>query len=213
WWYFTNYAAANPGGGMAYYDAETAAAAQAALGRPLAVFRTPNDDPGVNGGADATFLRNRLRDYCGAITAAVKAAVAGTRFEILFPDDVNYPTPTGIHSLGGQLNRFVNLPPEWSQPGGSGFDRFKLEALDFGAWCRDTDLAEQCQELPIELGWPPSLVSCITPVFRPSYAWMKEVGNARQLKLRAITLWAFDHVNLYGLALSVSRARHAFYIK
>jgi hypothetical protein len=67
--------------------------------------------------------------------------------------------------------------------------------------------------LPIELGWPPSLVSCITPVFRPSYAWMKEVGNARQLKLRAITLWAFDHVNLYGLALAVSRARHAFYIK
>jgi hypothetical protein len=213
WWYFTDYAAANPGGGMAYYDAETAAAAQAALGRPLAVFRTPNDDPGVNGGADATFLRNRLRDYCGAITTAVKAAVAGTRFEILFPDDVNYPTPTGIHSLGGQLNRFVNLPPEWSQPGGSGFDRFKLEALDFGAWCRDTDLAEQCQQLPIELGWPPSLVSCITPVFRPSYAWMKEVGNARQLKLRAITLWAFDHVNLYGLALAVSRARHAFYIK
>jgi hypothetical protein len=213
WWYFTDYAAANPGGGMAYYDAETAAAAQAALGRPLAVFLTPNDDPGVNGGADATFLRNRLRDYCGAITAAVKAAVAGTRFEILFPDDVNYPTPTGIHSLGGQLNRFVNLPPEWSPPGGSGFDRFKLEALDFGAWCRDTDLAEQCQELPIELGWPPSLVSCITPVFRPSYAWMKEVGNARQLQFRAITLWAFDHVNLYGLALSIGRARHAFYIK
>jgi hypothetical protein len=56
-------------------------------------------------------------------------------------------------------------------------------------------------------------VSCITPVFRPSYAWMKEVGNARQLQFRAITLWAFDHVNLYGLALSIGRARHAFYIK
>jgi hypothetical protein len=213
WWYFTDYSAANPGGGMAYYDAETTAAAQAALGRPLAIFRTPNDDPSINGGADATFLRDRLRDYCSALTAAVKTAVPGARFEILFPYDVNYPTPTGIHNLGGQLNRFVNLPPEWGQPGGSGFDRFKLEALDFGAWCRDTDLAEQCQELPIQLGWPPSLVSCITPVFEPSYAWMKEVWNARDLQFRAVTLWAFDHVNLYGLALLEGRPRRGFFIK
>ena len=213
WWYFTNYSAANPDGGMAYYDAETAAAAQAALGQPLAVFRTPNDDPSVNGGADATFLRSRLRDYCGAMTTAVKAAVPGTRFEILFPYDVNFPTPTGMHDLGGQLNRFVNLPMEWAEPGGSGFDRFKIEALDFGAWCRDLNLAEQCQRLPIDLGWPPSLVSCITPVFRPSYAWAKEVGNARQLRFRAVTLWAFDHVNLYGLELAKPRSRRAFYIK
>jgi hypothetical protein len=213
WWYFTDYSAANPGGGMAYYDAETTAAAQATLGRPPAAFQTPNDDPGINGGADATFLRNRLRDYCGSITSAVKAAAPGTRFEILFPDDVDYPTPTGIHGLGGRLNRFVNLPPEWAQPGGSGFDRFKLEALDFGAWCRDTDLAEQCQRLPIDLGWPPSLVSCITPVFRPSYAWMKEVWNARQLKFRTITLWAFDHVNLYGLELAKARSKRSFFIK
>ena len=213
WWYFTDYTAANPGGGMAYYDAETTAAAQAALGRPLAVFQTPNDDPAINGGADATFLRNRLRDYSSSLTAAVKAAVPGTRFEILFPYDVNYPTPTGIHNLGGQLNRFVNLPPEWGQPGGSGFDRFKLEALDFGAWCRDTDLVEQCQELPIQLGWPPSLVSCITPVFEPSYAWMKEVWNAHQLQFRAITLWAFDHFNLYGLELLQGRSKRGFFIK
>jgi len=213
WWYFTDYTAANPGGGMAYYDAETTAAAQAALGRRLALFLTPNDDPTVNGGADATFLRNRLRDYCGTLTAAVKAAVPGARFEILFPYDVNYPTPTGIHDLGGELNRFVNLPPEWGQPGGSGFDRFKLEALDFGAWCRDTNLVEQCQELPIQLGWPPSLVSCITPVFEPSYAWMKEVWNARHLQFRAVTLWAFDHVNLYGLEFSQEPAKRGFFIE
>ena len=36
------------GSGMAYYDAETVAAAQTALGRPLHIFMTPNDDPTVN---------------------------------------------------------------------------------------------------------------------------------------------------------------------
>ena len=44
WWHFTNYPT-KPDGGMAYYDADTAAAAQAALGRPLHVFRSPDEDP------------------------------------------------------------------------------------------------------------------------------------------------------------------------
>ena len=188
-------------GGMAYYDAETAADAQTALSRPLADFYGPNDDPTVNGSADATFLRNRLRDYCGAITAAVKAAVPGTRFEILFPIDVNFPTPAGIHNLGGRLNHFVNLPVEWSQPGGSGFDRFKIEDLDFGAWNKDLNLVRECQLLPASLGWPADRVSCITPIFRPGYAWPKEVATAREQHYRAITLWAFDHVNMFGLDL------------
>jgi hypothetical protein len=196
-------------GGMAYYDSETAAAALAALGRPLAPFLTPTDDPGVNASADATFLRNRLRDYCDSLASAVKAAVPGTRFEILFPDDVNYPEPAGVHSLGGRLNRFVNLPPEWSQPGNSGFDRFKLEELDFGAWNKDLNLVRLCQKLPGVLGWPMERVSCITPVFRPGYAWMKEVATARELQYRAITLWAFDHVNLFGLDVVTPGGRHS----
>jgi hypothetical protein len=138
--------------------------------------------------------------------------VPGTQFEILFPDDVNYPAPTGIHNLGGRLNHFVNLPPEWSQPGGSGFDRFKLEDLDFGAWCKDLDLVRLCEQLPAELGWPLNLVSCITPVFRPGYAWMKEVQTAREQNYRAVTLWAFDHVNLFGLDVLAKGDRWGLYI-
>jgi hypothetical protein len=198
-------------GGMAYYDAGTIAAAQAALGRPLAPFLTPNDDPSLNS-ADATFLRNRLRDYCGSITSAVKASVPGTQFEILFPDDVNFPSPAGIHNLGGRLNHFLNLPPEWSQPGGSGFDRFKLEQLDFGAWNKDLNLVRLCQQLPAALGWPLDRVSCITPVFRPGYAWMKEVTSARDRHYRAITLWAFDHVNLFGLDVLTPGARYSMFL-
>ena len=90
-------------GGMAYYDAETASSAHTALGRPLATFLLPTDDPSQNAAADATFLRNRLRDYCGAITSAVKAAVPGAKFEVLFPDDVNYPDSRGHAQPGGSV--------------------------------------------------------------------------------------------------------------
>ena len=55
-------------------------------------------------------------------------------------------------------------------------------------------------------------VSCITPVFRPGYAWAKEVQNARELHYRAITLWAFDHVNLFGLDMLTPGGKHSMFI-
>ena len=200
-------------GGMAYYDAETASAAQSALRRPLAQFISPDDDPSVDGGADAQFLRSRLRNYCETLAAAVRQTVPGTLFEILFPDDVNYPSPAGVHRLGGRLNRFVNLPDEWRQPGSSCFDRFKVEALDFGSWSRDLELVKECQRLPLDLGWPVAQASCMTPVFRASYPWMKELVNARELGLRAVALWAFDHVNLFGLELAAKGAKRGLILR
>jgi len=57
WWFQAN------ASGMAFYDADTQAAAQSALGRALVAFHTPNDDPSINGYADADFLRTRLFNY------------------------------------------------------------------------------------------------------------------------------------------------------
>lgn len=201
WWYFTNYSAANPAGGMAYYDDETRAAAAAALGRELHIFRGPDDEAGVNGGADALFLRNRLRDYAAGLAAEIRAAYPGARIEILFPYDVNYPAPAGAHGLGGRLNRYVNLPAEWAAKVSSGFDRFKVEALDFGVWSRNLELAKQCLELPIMLGWPPDAVRAMIAVFRGGYPWQREVQYARELDMPGVSLWAFDHVSLFGWEL------------
>ncbi|MGJ5820528.1 non-contractile tail sheath protein [Paludibaculum fermentans] len=209
WWYFSNRTQENPLGGMAYYDAQTNSAAKAVLGRPLHPFGGPDDDPEVNGGADALFLRNRLRDFAAAIGRAVRTAYPSVKLEILFPNDVNHPKPIGIHQLGGRLNRGVNLPSEWGTKVSSGFDRFKIEALDCGAWSRDLDLARKCMRLPIELGWPPGAVRAMIPVFRGSYPWFREVAYAKDLKMDCTSLWAFDHVCLYGInlsALGVGRA-------
>jgi len=198
WWYFTNWSDGNPGGGMAFYDAETAEAAQSALGRALQIFRNPNDDPKVNGGADAAFLRARLRDYAAAIVAWVRTSYPGARFEVLFPYDVNYPAPAGIHQLGGRLNRFVNLPLEWQSKVSSGFSRFKIESLDYGVWSRNLDLARTCLSFPQALGWPADSVRAMIGVFRGGYPWSREVQYAKELGMSGVSLWALDHVCLFG---------------
>src|SRR5258708_22500142 len=74
WWYF-----AGPGG-MAFYDGETMAAAQASLGRPLHAFATPDDDPAAYA-ADALFLRNRLRDHVAELAGDLRTAHPTAKLE------------------------------------------------------------------------------------------------------------------------------------
>ena len=195
WWYFAN------ASGMAYYDAETNAAALAALGRPPHVFTGPDDDPAVNNGADAAFLRNRLRDHAAAIRDYVRASHPAGVFEVLFPYDVNHPVPAGVHALGGRLNRFVNLPVEWEHKATSGLDRLKTEALDFGAWSRDLDLVLSTLRFARSLDWPKDSLRHLLPLFRAGYPWERECLAALGEGFSAVTLWAFDHVCLFGLPL------------
>jgi hypothetical protein len=188
WWYF-----AGPGG-MGYYDPETSAAAQAALGRPLHVFATPNDDPSVNGGADALFLRNRLRDYVAALVADIRSAYPTVICEVLWPYDVNYPETD-------QLNRFVNLPVEWQLKPSSGLDRIKVEALSFGSSLRNLDLVRQTVDLFPGFGWPLASLKCLVPVFGSATPWARELAVARGAGLAVNNLWAFDHICLFNLAV------------
>lgn len=212
WWYFTNRTAQNPGGGMAFYDSLTQAAAQAVLGRPLHLFIAPTDDPGVNGQADVNFLRSRLRDHVSAIAVHLRSLYPNARIEVLYPHDVNHPSPSGVHSLGGALNHAVNLPLEWVSKVSSGLDRFKVEALDYSAWSRNADLATMCIRFPVEIGWPAADVKAMVAVFRGGGPWRKELEYARELGLAGVNLWAFDHVCLHGLHWEERGARRAFLI-
>ncbi len=199
WWFFSNQSDNRPNGGMAYYDAETVAQGQLALGRPLHHFRTPVDDPAINGSADAAFLRNRLRDHAAAIMAHVRASYPGAQFELLFPYDVNHPVPAGANQLGGRLNRFVNLPVEWESKAGSGLDRMKMEALDFGAWSRNLDLCGAAISFPFTLNWPRDSVRYLAAAFRPAAPWEREYLMAKGLGIPVINLWAYDQFCIFGL--------------
>jgi hypothetical protein len=194
WWYF-----AKSGVGMGYYDPETTAAATATLGRALHVFTGPNDDPAVNAGADATFLRNRLRDHVAALITDIRAAYPGVICELLWPYDVNYPTLVGTPPMGGRMNYFVNLPVEWQGQASSGLDRMKVEALAFGTGIRSLNLCAQAIALFPSFGWPLNRLRYLVPVFGSACPWVRELGLARGAGIVTNNLWAFDHICLFNL--------------
>ncbi len=194
WWYFKS----ATDGSMALYDSDTQAAAQAALGRPLTLFTGPDDDPQVNGGADARFLRNRLRDHVRSLIDSVRSKYPNAVFEVLFPYDVNYPRPAGVGQLGGRLLRFINFPAEWERKQTSGLDRLKMEGLDWGAVSRNMDLARDVMEFPIHLGWPLDSIRYMLPIFNGGCPWIREYRLAKGLGIPVINLWAFDHICIFA---------------
>jgi hypothetical protein len=197
WWFFASTS------GMAYYDAQTAAAAIAELGRPLAAFAGPDSDPSVNGFADAGFLRARLRDHAQAIRSYVQGAgwqaeAPAPQFEALYPYDVNYPSVYGPNQLGGRMNHYVNTPPEWMSQAAGFLEGIKIEALDFGSGTRSLDLCLQAIQLAPGWGWAPARVRYLVALFNGGCPWQYDLQLAQAAQIPDIVLWAMDHVCLFG---------------
>jgi len=199
------------GGTMAYYDQVTAAAAQTALGRPLYKFTCQDDDPSINAGADASFLAARLKAHIDAIRTAVLAPYPDAKFEILYPNDVNNPVcflgPGVQYPQGGRLNAAVNLPPEWQVKAGSGLDRFKVEALSWGATYLHMDLAHQAIvfALTSPMSWDKADVAYLVPWFNGTCPWPREFALASTRGLQLINFWAYDHLSLMSWPLPLPK--------
>ena len=194
------------GGSMAYYDAYTQQAAQSALGRPLARFTCQDDDPDVNNGADAEFLRARIKAHIDEIRGWVLSAYPNAKFELLWPRDVNdercYHTLARPYPQGGRLNARVNLPAEYRQRAGSGIDRLRVEALSWGAFYRNLDRAVDAIEAPFTaLNWTPADTAYLVPVFNGGCPWPREFLQARRRNYAQIHFWAFDHISMMGWPL------------
>jgi len=204
-WFFNNMSppTANPQGapgkGMAFYDEETKARAVAALGRPLHVFTWPEDSPGVNGYADADFLRELLDGHIRAIRDHVRALHPGAEIEILLPYDVNYPVQAGVFDLGGQLNFYINVPPSFLDPATAPFDRVKMEALDWQVGTRSTDLSRETMRFPYAVGsWPKSKVRFLIGLFNGGACWERAYLDTVGEGLACVNFWAADHIHLFG---------------
>lgn len=187
-------------GSMALYDADTTEAAQAALGRPLHLFHTQDDDPSANNYADANFLRARLESHAAGIIGHVKSCFPAARFEVLWPQDVNRPAVYHTVPLpfpqGGRLNSYLNLPASWQHDGG-GLDRIKVECLSWGAYYRNLDLAKEGISYAFDtLAWPKSKVRYLIPWFNGGCPWKREYLQCRGLRLPHINFWALDHLSL-----------------
>ena len=205
------------GGGMAFYDANQAAAATSALGRALASFYTQDDDPTINSSADANFLASRIKTHVDSIRTAVLAVYAGAKFELLYPNDVTflpcYYTPDLPYPQGGRLNHTINLPSAWLTKSGSGLDRFKAEALSWGATYRNMDNSKATAAFPYTapLSWAKSDSAYLVPIFNGGCPWKADYLQASNKAVPLIVLWAFDHLNLLSWPVPLPKnKRRAF---
>ena len=169
----------------------------------------------MNAGADALFLRDRLRDHVSALVADIRSACPTAKCEVLWPYDVNHPTPVpaGAPTLGGQLNYAVNLPAEWQLQSSSGLDTLKVEALAFASDMRNLDLVKEAVNLFPGFGWPVSSLRYLVPVFGSATPWPRELALAIGAGITTNNLWAFDHICLFNLAVPEPRLERRSLLK
>jgi hypothetical protein len=106
--------------------------------------------------------------------------------------------PIGREGLGGRLNFAVNLPVEWKVKPGSGLDRFKIEALDFGSGTRSLELALKTIQFPGLMGWPTQSIRYLFPVDNGGCPFLYEQQLAQGAPIPYLTPFAIDHVCLFG---------------
>jgi hypothetical protein len=189
WWYIQG------ASGMAFYDNDTTAA----FGGTLHTFLTANDDPSVNGYADANFLRARLGSYVAAIQAAVLAQWPSTQFELLWAMDVNDPDNC-------RLLRYVNLPPAWQARAGSGFDTFISEGYQYPGVEHNLDKAKRCAAYPFaELSWDRAHCRYLMGWYTGAWPWQREYQAAQRTGVPVIKFWAYDHLCLFGWPLPLPK--------
>ena len=133
----------------------------------------------------------------------MQATYATAKFEVLWPYDVNYPTPTALAGLGGAMNRYVNLPSQWETLTGSGLARMKMEALAFGSTERSLTLALQAISFPLgsPLSWPLADTAYLIPIFNGGCPWTLEFLATLRAIVPSVNLWAFDHFCLLSWPL------------
>lgn len=194
-WFFDN------GSSMALYDENQKDAANTILGRPLALFTNPDDDPSINFYEDTDFLRDRLQDHINTIRTNVLAIYPSALFELLYPNDVNWYTvyTNNVYpfDIGGQLNAYINLPSDYYTDG-SDIDIFKTEALAFGVSYRDMNNIKDSVEFPLlsPRSWPTNKVSYLMPIFNGGVPFNSEFLEAINKNMVNVVLFAADHINL-----------------
>lgn len=200
WWFF----AGGTGPSMAYYDAYTSSIATAVLGRSLATFSGPTSDPSINNYADTNLLQALLVAHIHTIrTAVLSTAIRDVLFEWLCPFDVNWPINyTNIQypfNIGGQMNRYLNIPQRYLAGPGDDMDLIKMEALAWGTSYRTLDNAAASIEVPYTLGnWPKNLVAYLVPVQNGGCPWIQELQLAINSGVGLINFWAWDHIILFS---------------
>jgi hypothetical protein len=193
WWYFpgpTATVVTEPG--MPFYDAYTTAAFQATYGRPMATIANQYADPGPLAD-ECAFLPGLIGTFTKAIRDFVTSSYPRTRFEVLYPPDVNDTA----------LNRIVNFPSsDWTP---ANLACLKTENFSYTAE-RNLNLATQSIQLPMQLGFSLSQSSHLVGISDYTTPWQREQQVASGVKLESVVLFALDQFCLIGYGLPLPRS-------
>ena len=185
WWYFANPA------GMPFYDAYTTSTFQAQYGRALPVIASQNADPSAYPD-ECVFLASLIGQFTKSIMDAVLRSRPDTRFEVLYPPDVNDTA----------LNRIVNYPTSYWTP--ENLSCLKTENFTYTG-NRDLDQARKSIQLPASLGFPPGQSSHLVGIGDYATPWNKERKLAIAAGVESVVLFALDQFCLIGYPLSFDR--------
>jgi hypothetical protein len=186
WWYFPNATS------MPFYDAYTKSSFQAQYGRPMAVMPNQNVDASPYP-QECAWLRGLVGQFTAAVMTYVRQTYPTTRFEVLYPPDVNDTA----------LNTAVNLPADAWTPGA--LDCLKTENFTYTG-NRDLDKARTSVMLPMQLGFPRSKSSHLVGIGEYTTPWAREERIADGQSLDSVVLFALDQFCLIGYRLPLGRS-------
>ena len=178
WWYFA------ASSGMPFYDAYTTSAFQAAYGQGMQIIASQNALPGSFPN-ECAFLPGLIGQFTDTIIAFVRQSQPNSRFEVLYPPDVN-DTP---------LNQIINLPRNSWTP--AKLNCLKTENFTYTG-NRDLNQALQSIELPMSMGFPRSQASHLVGISDYTAPWKTEWNLSVGQGLESVVLFALDQFCLIG---------------
>ncbi len=195
WWYFPNNGDGVNYSGMAFYDAWSTAQFQAQYGRAMTVFTTNTSDP-TQYPDEVAFLAAEIGNFTSAIMTYVRTMQPQTRFEVLYPTDVNQTA----------FNGAINFPQSAWTP--TALTCLKTECVGF----TEGRSLDQCFATILfggSLGFSEQQRSHLVGIEQATTAWDKEVRAALGQGLESVVLFALDQLCLigYGLPLPVGLRR------
>lgn len=185
WWYFPS-----PESGMPFYDQYTTTTFEATYGRAMTTFTDGQVSPDIYP-EESAFLPQLIGNFTNAIIDFVRQTHASTRFEVLYPPDVNE----------APLNKVVNLPAsEWSP---SRLDSFKTENFTYTG-ARDLNKAMVSIQVARSLGFPANQCAHLVGIGDYTTPWRKERRISQRLGVESVVLFALDQFCLIGYDVLLS---------
>ena len=193
WWYF-------PGSsGMTFYDDYATTEFQNQYGRAMHVF-TSNDDSPDPFPEEKAFLPGLIGSFTAAVRGFVSATYAQTKYEVLYPHDVNDHV----------LTRAVNYPDgDWTP---ANLDVLKTENFTYTG-SRELNKAVESIQFPQAKGFAVEESAHLVGVFNASEPWNWERRLSRAEGVEHVVLWAFDQFSMIGYSLPLSEGiRRSFFL-